>query len=281
MNMFDKIIDTALENAKDYVTLRPVVEKELLHIDVLSEMNRQGLLAGLTFIGGTCLRKCYGSERLSEDLDFTGGLDFTKGQLATLTPALAERFLKKYGLSADVTEPVRETGDTDTWKIKVIMQQSRPDIPAQRINIDICKLPSYERRPMMLKNQYGIETGTSGLILYAESLEEILADKLIAIAFRPNRVKNRDVWDILWLSRQNIKLNKSLLEKKVADRGKAYNTFLAIYRERVNALPAQHKEFLFEMKRFLSPATFTSGDSSLNSPTLWEYIVLMLQEMKI
>jgi predicted nucleotidyltransferase component of viral defense system len=50
------------------------VEKELLHHDILREMSMAGLLKNLTFIGGTCLRACYGSSRLSEDLDFTGGM---------------------------------------------------------------------------------------------------------------------------------------------------------------------------------------------------------------
>jgi len=35
--------------------LRAVVEKELLHHDILREMAAGGFLAGLTFIGGTCL----------------------------------------------------------------------------------------------------------------------------------------------------------------------------------------------------------------------------------
>jgi len=51
----------------------------------------------------------------------------------------------------------------------------------------------------MLRNIYGIDMGTSGLILYAESMREILTDKMIAFALRPNRVNNRDLWDIVWL----------------------------------------------------------------------------------
>ena len=41
--------------------------------------------------------------------------------------------------------------------------------------------------------------GTGGLIIQAESKEEIFADKLIAFALRPNRIKYRDLWDIVWL----------------------------------------------------------------------------------
>ena len=38
-----------------------------------------------------------------------------------------------------------------------------------------------------------------GLILQAESREEILADKIVALALRPNKLKNRELWDIGWL----------------------------------------------------------------------------------
>ncbi len=88
MNLFDRLVDEALANRVDLAPLRPVVEKELLHHDILREMSQAGLLAKLTFIGGTCLRACYGSSRLSEDLDFTGGADFTRESLATLADVL-------------------------------------------------------------------------------------------------------------------------------------------------------------------------------------------------
>ncbi|MBW6508322.1 MAG: hypothetical protein K0A94_02135 [Desulfuromonadales bacterium] len=48
---------------------------------------------------------------------------------------------------------------------------TRPDrkhVPAQSINIDICALPSYDRRPVMLRNHYGVDLGTSGLIIQAQ-----------------------------------------------------------------------------------------------------------------
>ena len=51
-------------------------------------MAEVGLLLRLTFIGGTCLRACYGSHRLSEDLDFTGGADFDRMTLGGLGPLL-------------------------------------------------------------------------------------------------------------------------------------------------------------------------------------------------
>jgi hypothetical protein len=49
--------------------MRPVVEKELLHYDLLFILDKENLLDNLTFQGGTSLRLCYGAPRLSEDLD--------------------------------------------------------------------------------------------------------------------------------------------------------------------------------------------------------------------
>jgi hypothetical protein len=46
---------------------------------------------------------------------------------------------------------------------------------------------------MVLRNHYGIDMGTSGLIIQAESRAEIFANKLVALALRPNRLKNRDL----------------------------------------------------------------------------------------
>ena len=91
MNLFDQLVDEALRNQQGLSPLRIVVEKELLHHDVLREMSRAGLLATLTSMGGWCLRMCYGSSRLSEDLDFTGGADFNRERLSDLAAVLIDR----------------------------------------------------------------------------------------------------------------------------------------------------------------------------------------------
>ncbi|GHV30402.1 hypothetical protein AGMMS4952_17400 [Spirochaetia bacterium] len=44
MNLFDRLVETALEQDSGYAALRPVVEKEILHYDILREMNKAGYL---------------------------------------------------------------------------------------------------------------------------------------------------------------------------------------------------------------------------------------------
>lgn len=276
MNLFDKLVDQALEGQPELSVLRAVVEKELLHHDILREMGAAGLLNSLTFIGGTCLRACYGSNRLSEDLDFTAGQSFKQETLSELGSCVKRGIATRYGLAVEVSEPVRASGNVNTWKLKVITRPERKDLPTQKINIDICSVPSYDRRPMLLRNPYGVEMGTSGLIFQAQSREEILADKIVALALRSNRIKYRDIWDIAWLKQQNITLPLELIAKKVEDHQQEIETFLERLEERVEKISTKakyHKEFVSEMKRFLPPDIITAA---VNTPEYWSYITELI-----
>jgi predicted nucleotidyltransferase component of viral defense system len=272
MSLFEQLVNEALRNQNRLAPLQAVVEKELLHHDILREMSSAGLLASLTFIGGTCLRACYGSSRLSEDLDFTGGADFSRSRLTALAQVLVERLQRKYGLGVAVSEPTRETGSVDTWRLKVDARPWQRDLPAQRINIDICAIPSYEPRPMMLRNHYGVEMGTGGLILQAQSREEILADKLIAFALRPNRLKNRDLWDIAWLHQQGVVLPLALLPSKLRDRHCDSRSFLDLLAERRQALlsePQLYDAFRQELRLFCQQDWSLKRSSSLRSGAIF------------
>lgn len=273
---FDVLVDKVLVQDTGLSVLRTAVEKEILHHDIIRIMNGAGFLEKLAFMGGTCLRMCYGSSRLSEDLDFTGGFDFSKDELTDFSAILKEKIGKKYGLDVTVTEPRREEGNTDTWKIKVITQPERPDFPAQKINIDICRLPARDRKVRMLNNHYGMDFGTGDLLLYAESMEEILCDKLIAFANRPNRVKNRDLWDIFWLSRKGVQKNESLLSQKLSDRRIDGETYRKKYAARLAEINGGQKHFLEEMKRFLLPGCLSE---TFTSPLWWDYLLQLLSEL--
>jgi hypothetical protein len=256
-----------------------VVEKELLHHDILREMAAAGLLAGLTFIGGTCLRACYGSSRLSEDLDFTGGNEFRRGDLAELGNVLTHRLKSRYGLPVRVSEPVKTGGNVSTWKLVIETRPGQRHLPAQRINLDICGIPSHDPRPMMLRNLYGIDLGTSGLILQAQSREEILADKVIAVAFRENRIKNRDLWDIGWLTQQSVELPAHLIPVKIRDHDRGAAAFVTSLEARLAALRTQSDvrlEFIKEMRRFLPVAAVRE---TIEKASYWGYLTEIVAEL--
>jgi len=130
----------------------------------------------------------------------------------------------------------------------------------------------------MLRNHYGVEMGTSGLIIQAQSREEILADKLVALALRPNRLKNRDLWDIVWLKQQGIDLSLDLIPKKILDRQRSTVEFLKLLNERMSQLqrnPVLHQDFIREMKRFL-PVHIV--EETIKNEAFWDYLVSLVCE---
>ena len=267
MIAFDEILKTAISDNQEFAAVKTVVEKEILHFDILEEMNAAGYLKDLTFIGGTCLRDCYKSPRMSEDLDFTGGFDFSKEQLKDFSESLKRLFLDKYGFPVVVSEPEKETGNTETWKIKITTRPEKRNFPAQKINIDICLLPSHRRKSVWATDFYGLDRQ---VLLYAESLEEIFTDKIIAFARRPNRVKFRDLWDVCFLSQKRIKIDKSLLLQKLDDRKISETEFWPLYRNRVSEIEPLQQDFLFEMRRFLLPSYF---DAIFVSQQWWDSLI--------
>jgi predicted nucleotidyltransferase component of viral defense system len=279
MSLFDQFVDEALRARADLSSLRPVVEKELLHHDILREMSQAGLLVGLTFIGGTCLRACYGSSRLSEDLDFTGGSDFRRSTLAELASVLTDQLKNRYGLPVRVSEPVKIGGSVSTWKLVIETRSGRKHLPAQRINLDIYAIPSHDPRPMMLRNLYGVDLGTSGLILQAQSREEILADKVVALALRENRIKNQDLWDIVWLTQQGVELPLRLIPLKIRDHQCEQADFIAALQARLAALrgqPDTRTDFMKEMRRFLPVASIRD---TVEKEPYWSYLTQVVTEL--
>jgi hypothetical protein len=277
--LFDQLVDEALRARAHLASLRTVVEKELLHHDILREMSEAGLLTRLTFIGGTCLRACYGSSRLSEDLDFTGGSHFQRGDLAQLATVLTDRLESRYNLPVRVSEPVKIGGNVSMWKLVIQTRPGRKHLPAQRINLGISTVPSHDPRPMMLRNAYGVDLGTAGLILQAQSREEILADKVVGLALRENRIKNRDLWDIAWLIQQGVEIPLHLIPLKVKDHKRQKKAFMEALETRLAGLhgqPEMREDFMKEMRRFL-PAVAVR--ETIDKESYWSYLTQVVTEL--
>ena len=109
-----------------------------------------------------------------------------------------------------------------------------------------------------------------------QSREEILADKYVALAFR-NRIKNRDLWDILWLQRQGVQMPVHLLPAKVADHHQQIDLFVDALKKRsclLNHDETMRQNFIFEMKRFLPIAVVTE---SIENPDFWTVLADNIQ----
>jgi len=122
----------------------------------------------------------------------------------------------------------------------------------------------------VLRNPYRVEMGTSGLFLSASSETEILTDKLIALGLRENRIKNRDLWDIQWLTQRDVRPSRELFERKTADRGVDSNHARHLIRARIATLEDGHTDFVREITRFLPPGELTD---TIKHPEYWDYLV--------
>lgn len=184
---FNELVHHAMRNP-ELQGMGPVVEKELLHYDILFALEREGFLKSLVFHGGTCLRLCYNAPRFSEDLDFAGGNDFDSADMKNLASALTDHLNGKYGLEVTVKSPKdrKKAQDSarivvDKWMVSIVTRPKRPDIPRQRIKLEIANVPTCTNRPCTLMRNYEfLPNEYCEFDLHAESMDEILADKLVA-----------------------------------------------------------------------------------------------------
>lgn len=205
--------------------MRPVIEKELLHYDILFSLEQAGLLQGLAFQGGTALRLCHGAPRYSEDLDFAGGQQFGGNELLAIKACIEEYIGERYGLDVQVKEPeaLRAEPDYDgvrvnRWQVSVTTAPERRDLPRQRIRIEVASVPAYTREPRALVNHYDfLPDGYGDLLVLTETLPEIMADKLVSLVNCTRYVRHRDIWDLRWLAQQGAEPDMAMLERKLLD----------------------------------------------------------------
>jgi predicted nucleotidyltransferase component of viral defense system len=255
---FGVLVERAMQTGA-HAHMRPVVEKELLHYDILFALDTDGLLDLLTFQGGTSLRLCYGAYRFSEDLDFVGGREFSAAALADMTSCIEEYVGQRYGLDVSVKGPKELAQEREErrvkvhkWQIRIVTAPARPDLPKQLIKVEVANVPAHTRVPQVLRQNYDfLPDGYSDLIVLTESLEEIMADKLVSLVECTAYVRHRDIWDLHWLRRQGAKLDLELIGRKLEDYGAvAYAAKAERFGERLPAI-IHGEEFRRQMSRFI------------------------------
>jgi predicted nucleotidyltransferase component of viral defense system len=278
--MLKEYIRHIVDSNPEYAAVTPVIEKEILHHDIMDVMVKQGAMQSLTFIGGTSLRLCYNSSRLSEDLDFNGGRDFKPSDFNGLDVDIQKYIQKKYEMEVWVNKPNEDKqGDTSTWKISIEKEANRPDLPRQKMHIDVCSIPSFDVEKRALINHYNIVVPTEGLLIPVQSLEEALADKFIALAYRARRIKPRDVWDIVWIKQRGVGVSTALIDKKLEVRNKTKADFTEELRTQVDKLLQDdevRKDFNMEMSRFV-PGNVK--ERTLDNPDYWTYVQSEIKNM--
>jgi len=254
---FHALVERAMEEGR-HGLMRAVIEKELLHYDMLFALDQGGFLDRLTFQGGTALRLCHGAPRFSEDLDFVGGRHFSADDLSGMADCIVRFVSRRYGLEMKVktprAEPARDPDGiaVNRWQINVITAPARPDLPQQKIRIEVVNVPAYTGEPMALRRNYAaLPDGYADTLVSTETLAEIMADKLVALIATESHVRYRDLWDLRWLSQQGASPDANLLRHKLADyRVGDYPGRLERFRQRLPGV-VHDKAFRDSMVRFL------------------------------
>jgi predicted nucleotidyltransferase component of viral defense system len=222
----DKMLSTyVLNTAEDKKNALKEIVQEL----ALLGLYRAGLFNKAAFYGGTALRIFYGSERFSEDLDFS--LDHTDRsfKVENYLQAVKEE-LAAYGFTMSVEKKIKQEdtqiqtasikGGTLLHLIKItgmippvsgVAGNEQLNIKLE-IDIEPPAGAGFEIKYQLLPVSYSVR-------LY--DLPSLFAGKLHAVLCRnwKNRIKGRDFFDYIFYLSKNVPLNIYHLEQRMRQSG--------------------------------------------------------------
>ena len=194
-----------IENLREFTdkyqtTDRNVVREYVQHL-FLSNLYANKDAVRLAFKGGTALRLIYQSPRFSEDLDFTGYLYHHQRDIdELLLTALAE--VKKSGLTADLKEAKLTSGGYFGAVYYRVYGFSG------NINVEISlRKPKQGRRAIEVTTISGDYTIPYSVVQLSTS--ELVGEKIKALL---RRAKPRDFYDLYYILRSNLSIDKRNLE---------------------------------------------------------------------
>lgn len=196
-------VETLKKKAAKEGIPQAIVEKDYALSVVLLLLSKSKISDKLVFKGGTAIKKIYlTNARFSEDLDFAV---FGTGADEIINE-LKEIFGNKENSGIrfiDVAEEKTSAG------LRVVIRFSSFLAFPQRIRFDFSfrenlVLPILKKE---IVNEYGLEKATVNVL----PVEEILAEKIHALLCRRAA---RDLFDVWFLSKQNVKLEWDVINKK-------------------------------------------------------------------
>lgn len=230
----NEIILKAQDRNQFYI--RNLVKEEIQNY-ILNFVYQNPVFQNLIFTGGTCLRKLYGIDRLSEDLDFDYTFEF---QIDKFLTEIKEYFVSQLQYKkADY----KISGNKQTLFIK---------FPVENVFVR-CDF-SQE-----ISNVYGLNKGmiTAGkfrFLVNAYDLETMFANKIVAFLrrnfykdkFQTIPFKGRDVYDLFWFLQLSAKNGYSLKPNQKRLLALTGNNILALRQEVIEKMRKVKAEFVYE-----------------------------------
>lgn len=235
---------SAMQEIDPYTVLR-----EYVQVRFLDEMFRLAPPHTVFFKGGTALRLLFGSERFSEDLDFTVPEKMINipdlvlriaHNLAVEFPDLTVKELKTIsGYSAKIALPGPSAHHPLTVKLDFSMRESVLDPQTSPVKSPI---------PV-----------TAVTLIEHLSKQEILAEKIRALT---NRRKGRDLYDFWYLLHTGTTVSREFIQKKLAFYHEQFDlqrlksaigswTEKEIYNDVAKFLPRSKRRIISELPRLV------------------------------
>lgn len=222
--------------------LKEYLQSYLLNFIFLNKQYNQTFI----FTGGTCLRHCFGMNRLSEDLDFD-----VKTTIDTeeFKEALDNYFKKEYLYSA-FQMSIRQRGRQILLKFPILKQlklATKEESDLLYVKIDLSPVCS---------NHYQLQTtlksiGHFNYLVIHYDLPSLMAGKLHAILRRTklvgvenaSAIKGRDYYDLLWFMEKKTTPNLDRLNE-LLEASLSLQEVMAQVDEKVKEATSTKKRFL-------------------------------------
>jgi predicted nucleotidyltransferase component of viral defense system len=181
------------------------------------------------FKGGTALRKCFFKNyRFSEDLDFTLTQSVSINEIKNYLKEINERIQNGHGIIANLrdmsVEVIEDEYGKESFEIKIYYSGpwnygGSPRSLRIHLNRDEEIIFPLKRKRIMHDYSDRDDLPVASITVY--SLEEVLSEKLRAVSGQRRYAIARDIYDIHYISSQNVDVGQSMnaLSKKFEIKG--------------------------------------------------------------
>lgn len=212
MNVFDQMLSRYEINTNDdLINARHEVMQQV----ALAGLYRGGFFDKAAFYGGTCLRIFYGTERFSEDMDFSLLKADQEFSLEDYFDPIINEF-KALGREVVINKKEKKVQTNvesaflkDDTAIYNLQFRTERNI---KIKIEVDTDP-----PMGFSTEPKLRLLPFSFMSRCYTLPDLYAGKMHALLFRAwkNRVKGRDWYDFEWYVRNNVELNFNHLCERI------------------------------------------------------------------
>ena len=258
--------------------------REIMQEITLAALSRTDFFEKAAFYGGTALRLFYGSERYSEDLDFSlieTNLDFS---IKPYFKAISDEF-ESLGLTVSIKEKLKKTAiDSAFLKVETIWQEIvLEDIIKEtgvrsnktlKIKIEVDRQP-----PLYFKTEEKLLLRPFSFYVKCFTKPCLFAGKMHALLFRKwkKRIKGRDWYDLEWYIRKGIPLDVNHFLARAKDTNDWQDTGIS-NEQIVELLETRIKQVSFSSIKE-DVVRFIKNDDDLN---IWspEYFKDLIEKLK-